>query len=180
MSVRVFRVPIHARGLPLAWVVLCAIGAGPWLQRGLERPFPALAVALAWFVAGFAIWRQRRELGYRWRIEAGAAERALGRDLDRIPADGLESLDWRGPFSEALAPWPAWLMVDRRGRGTRVSAWLEGGPEFLEALLDAADEPALRSWAEAKAMRRRIRGARIWLTVYWGIWVSTLAWLLWR
>ena len=178
MSGPVYRVSPAARGLPFAYVLLCAIGAYPWFLRGLSKPFPAFAVFLAWFVVAFAVWRHRRELSFRWRVTENGVERELRPHVERIPTSRLESLDWRGPFAEGMVPWPAWSLIDRDGRGTRVSAWLQGGPEFLDAFLKAAGEPALDSWAQAKALRRGIRRARWWLVTYWIGWAVWCVWIL--
>ena len=62
--------------------------------------------------------------------------------------EDLDRLAYETPFAQSRTWLPALVLRDRFGQSWRVSAFLDGGGQFLEELLLRTGRSDLRSWAE--------------------------------
>ncbi len=182
MKERRFRTGLAARLLPRLMAVLFVVAGVPWFVRFGEAQVLSGAVLVACLGMAFVSLRWGRELQIHYRVEGNVLWRGRGRHEVPLSLDSMESIDWRGPFSDGPKPWPAWILIDDEHRGHRISAWVLGGERLLEEILLAADNQALANWAEVKNIERRVQRAGRSVAVFYllGLVPWVWIWMGWR
>ena len=159
MRKRRYRPGVAARMLPRMVAVLFVVAGVPWYERLRDAPVVAGAVLVACLGMAFVSLRWGRELQIHYRVEGRTLWLGRGRHEVPLSLGQMDSIDWRGPFTDGPRPWPAWILIDSEHHGHRISAWVQDGDLLLEEILAAADDRTLANWAEAKNIERRVQSA---------------------
>ncbi|MDX1388326.1 MAG: hypothetical protein R3344_04005, partial [Acidobacteriota bacterium] len=146
-------------GALLAAATVLVFGVDP----GGSVPYSSLVKGLVLTVAAAgALWIVRR--GSEVRLEFGIGPSGLRlasrRRMLELPWKSIETLDYDPPLGTRSGWIPAMVLVDDRGRRWRIPAVVRDGPGLLEGILVRTARHDLRTWAEARRLRRRLERAR--------------------